>query len=850
MRTRLLRAGALLLVLVGGSLPAQVFGPLTSYPTGTPDGPTRPVRIDLDGDGDRDLLTITQGDFVALLFNAGNGSFTAGTPLLIGGDPAGLAVGDIDLDGDTDLVVSRKATGELSVQRNLGTGVFVAPSTLGTSATPTRVELADMDGDGYLDIVVAASPCRIHFNDGSGNFPTSVPLPVSGTVGDLDVRDVDVDGDMDIVLTIEVAPGDVRLYQFRSNGSGGLTSGWAPIPELGSTVRVGNYVPNNGRREVAQAITSPEGIQIWDLPTIGTATPVVTLPTGAGTAPAGQESRDLDGNGSPDLVVSLRSGSDLMLFPSDAAGGYGPGQLLPAGGTPGGIALGDFDGNGLVDIVFARPGSTDMGVYLQSVVPEPVNFRKPMITEVSWGNPDWFEITNFDVAAVSLSGWTLEFRWLGASTTSTFNLSSTLVPGESLVVLESGGSLPLLPGVQVENGFPGTGYLGTGWATVALRDPTGVVVDEVRLTSSETNFVPESLGGEFRGTLLLTGINNTTGSVERIWGLDSNSSGDWTVQIVRMSPGVESTSSGFRASDPLPTQSVLISEIDHAPDYIELVNVSGASVDLKDWFLLMSSRQGEDHVIAPISTGSIVIPDGGYIVLGESPVMPSELPVGVPYIDLAVNIPYAANELDCALYDSRGRLVDLVRTTALDTEVVHNHPRAPAAWDDFVGAAVRVSGGEGAIARQSLTDTDTGADWRSVFTRSMGSVNPSSAFIGPAGLGESFDYRINAGPIGGGFHIIVNAGPTAAGHRHSIFLSFLRANGTGPFLGLSADALANWTALNPFDPFGGTLDGRGAYRFDVPAGFLPAGFPVDIVAILQDPFGQVVGITKVIEYDS
>jgi hypothetical protein len=848
MLTRFLRAGALLLALVGGSLPAQVFGPLNAYPAGTSDGPTRPVRLDLDGDGDRDLLTLTQGDFVALLFNAGDGTFTAGTPLLIGGSPAGLAVGDIDLDGDTDLVVSRNATGEISVQRNLGTGIFVAPSTLGTSAFPTRVELADMNGDGAPDIVVAASPCRVHFNDGSGNFPTSVPLPVSGTVGDLDVRDVDTDGNQDIVLTIEVAPGDVRLYQFRSDGAGGLTSGWAPIPSLGGTVRVGNYVPGNGRREVAQAITSPEGLQIWDLPDVNTATPVLTLPTGAGSAPAGQESRDLDGNGSPDLVVSLRSGTDLMLFPSDGAGGFGPGELLPAGGTPGGIVLGDFNGNGLVDIVFARPASGDLGVYLQPTPPEPANFRKPMITEFSWGNPDWFEITNFQRSTVSLAGWSLEFR-AGSSSTLTHTLGSTLAPGESLVVLEAGGFLPLLPGVQAETGFPSIGFAGTGTATVALRDPGGTVVDEVRMTSAPV-LTPTSLGGEFRGLVLLNGISGGQGSIERVWGLDSNANADWTVQTARTSPGVENTGSGIRWNDPLPRESVLINEIDHAPDFIELVNVSGASVDLKEWFLYVSPGQGDDHSILTISTTSLVVPDGGYVVLGETPGPPAELPAGVPYVSLPLNIPYSIDEFDCALYDPRGRLIDLVRATALDTEVVHNHPRAPSGWRDFVGAAVRVSGGDEAIGRHSLVDTDTGADWRSVFTRTMGSANPSSAFVGPVGLEESFDYRINAGAFSGGFHIIVNAGSGAAGYRHSIFFSFLRSNGQGPILGLAGDALINWASLNAFDPFGGTLDADGSYRFDVPAGFLPANFPVDIVSILQDPSGLVVGITKVIEYDS
>lgn len=129
---------------------------------------------DLDGDGDLDVFAANQGDDLAgggqpnfVWLNDGAGGFTStGQPL---GDAAsaGVALGDLDGDGDLDAVVANSAGHRNQVYQNDGTGIFTPVDMHGIRGSRSRdVALGDLDGDCDLDAIIVNDdgPDLVFFN--------------------------------------------------------------------------------------------------------------------------------------------------------------------------------------------------------------------------------------------------------------------------------------------------------------------------------------------------------------------------------------------------------------------------------------------------------------------------------------------------------------------------------------------------------------------------------------------------------------------------------------------------------------------------------------------------------------
>jgi hypothetical protein len=114
---------------------------------------------DIDGDGDLDLVLSNYYGGVTLYRNTGTGFMGEASPFFTGyGGLNSFALGDIDGDGDIDAVGGDKY-GRLFTFRNddgaftnlMGGSNPFDGVDLGAAATPV---LDDLDGDGYLDLVV------------------------------------------------------------------------------------------------------------------------------------------------------------------------------------------------------------------------------------------------------------------------------------------------------------------------------------------------------------------------------------------------------------------------------------------------------------------------------------------------------------------------------------------------------------------------------------------------------------------------------------------------------------------------------------------------------------------------
>jgi len=135
--------------------------------------------------------------------------------IILGGSKektASISSGDIDNDGDIDLIIAngRHWPGQNKILLNNGKGGFTVEKNLGDNKlTSYAAELSDLDNDGDLDIAVGndKAPNYIFLNDGNGNFEkaSSFGRPYSNT-RNIKLDDIDDDGDIDILITNRLEP--------------------------------------------------------------------------------------------------------------------------------------------------------------------------------------------------------------------------------------------------------------------------------------------------------------------------------------------------------------------------------------------------------------------------------------------------------------------------------------------------------------------------------------------------------------------------------------------------------------------------------------------------------------------
>lgn len=172
------------------------------------------AATDMNGDGLTDAVIGTRisNELVTLLSN-GDGSFTQTHSVSAAGDPWMLAAGDMDRDGNADIVAVNAQAQTLTVALGNGTGSLAAPSSYSmlenAEAFPLAVDLGDLDGDGDLDVVTSDFRTRLFLifeNQGDGNLvrlSNQLFAPQAASCAIL--HDRDNDGDLDITGIDEVA---------------------------------------------------------------------------------------------------------------------------------------------------------------------------------------------------------------------------------------------------------------------------------------------------------------------------------------------------------------------------------------------------------------------------------------------------------------------------------------------------------------------------------------------------------------------------------------------------------------------------------------------------------------------
>ena len=231
---------------------------------------------DVDNDGDQDLLitgntsqTVTTAN---LYINDGMGNFTlaSGTPFeaSFGGD---IDFGDIDGDGDLDLIITGKNSSDVLIAklyRNNGSGSFSLIS--GTPFTPVMLsstEFIDVDNDNDLDLLICGrdatntSITTLYLNNGSGVFTAASGTPFTGArQGKIAFGDTDNDGDQDILITGRRTDGQSIAEFYINNGSSFSLVPNTPFPGVSLHSSTFADFNNDGKLDLLHIGTTAAGL--------------------------------------------------------------------------------------------------------------------------------------------------------------------------------------------------------------------------------------------------------------------------------------------------------------------------------------------------------------------------------------------------------------------------------------------------------------------------------------------------------------------------------------------------------------------------------------------------------------
>ena len=362
---------ASVLLGTGGSAITATFLPQQTF--AADNSPVFVTLGDVNGDGDLDIVTANlSADNVSVLLGNGNGTFGAQATFATGSFPDGVTLGDVNRDGKLDIVVSNLLTNSVSVLLGNGNGTFKAQSTFAVGTLSTSVTLGDVNSDGKLDIITGNSgSSSVLLGNGNGTFQTQATTatgPTGGSTADVTLADVNSDGKLDLIYA--QSNGAVPYYVGVLLGNGNGTFQTEATFDVGTGTKPSNIavgdVNGDGRLDIITANVLNKSVGVLLGNGNGTFQSVAILNAG-NLDVQDVKLGDVNGDGRLDIITGNNSTNNSSVLLGNGNGTFQAQLTFATGTNARGVVVGDVNGDGRLDIITANQGSANVSVLLNSI---------------------------------------------------------------------------------------------------------------------------------------------------------------------------------------------------------------------------------------------------------------------------------------------------------------------------------------------------------------------------------------------------------------------------------------------------------------------------------------------------
>jgi hypothetical protein len=352
---------------------------------------------DLNADGRSDLA-VANAVSVSVLLNttapqAATPSFAPQQIFVSRDGHASLAVGDLNVDGRSDLAVVNPFSNSVNVLLNataphIATPSFAARQTFATGNNPLATAVDDFNADGRNDLAVAnaaSDTVSVLLNTtaphtttpsfapqqpfAAGNLPTSVAVGDFNADGRSDLAVANGDDDTLSVLLNTTAP-QAATPSFTPQQA--FATGNSP-----RSVTVGDFNAD-GRSDLAVANSDGASVSVLlntTAPQAATPSFAAQQPFAAGNSPRSVAVGDFNTDGRSDLVVANPFSNSVNVLLNTTAlnattPSFTPQQAFATGNSPRSVAVGDFNADGRPDLAVANGYNASVSVLLNTTAPQ------------------------------------------------------------------------------------------------------------------------------------------------------------------------------------------------------------------------------------------------------------------------------------------------------------------------------------------------------------------------------------------------------------------------------------------------------------------------------------------------